>query len=428
MPYKLDCNKDGCYVVNTETGVKKNKKRLPKERATKYMRALYHAEGGGESNKKEQEEIEMLSEFFNEFVFSGKEDDPVEKEKEPSQLMVFKGKDDEYRWIMFSSNAYRDRDGEIVSLKALQDDVERADRDGDYGPLRWWHVGLPAVGQKSSGPGLDIGDCDFNAMNGKILIESGTFRDKMIGEIVAEKATDLQGSILFFHPIDEPDKEGVFHNIHRAERSLLPRGKASNSLVSLLVNKKELEMDIKITKEKLTTFVDLVGEGKVKEALGLADLTEKEAEELGFDWKEKGEEPEEETPESESPEGEKPESEEDKFLGDMTPEKFQEIQEKGLKEYFEPLSVQLKGIGESQSHLLDAQASMKEVMESQAKQLKSVVEKVAELEGETPRSQTGYRPSQDEETVIEEDHSLKGQKPGMDPEFVNFVLPGNEAG
>jgi hypothetical protein len=83
---------------------------------------------------------------------------------------VFKDKSGGYRWVMLSSNAFRDRDHEIVSTKALSADVARADGDQQYGPLRWWHVGIPF------GPGLDLGDCDFNAMVGRMLVESGTFR------------------------------------------------------------------------------------------------------------------------------------------------------------------------------------------------------------------------------------------------------------
>lgn len=142
---------------------------------------------------------------------------------------VYKDNAGRYRWVMTSSNAFRDRDGEIVSQKALQADVARADQDRQYGPLRWWHVGQPF------GPGLDIGDCDYNAMAGRMLIESGTFRSPAIGAAVARKAADLQGSIGFVHPPNEPDADGVFTHIRRFERSLVPRGKAANPFTSLLV-------------------------------------------------------------------------------------------------------------------------------------------------------------------------------------------------
>lgn len=141
------------------------------------------------------------------------------------EITVFKeAKSGKYRWILFSSNAFQDRDGEIVSTKALADDVDRADLEGSYGPLRWWHV-----------PGAELGDCDFNMLYGRTLIESGTFRDDRYAERVKELSSMLQVSIGFKHPADEPDGDGVYHHIRRFERSLLPKGIASNSLTGVIV-------------------------------------------------------------------------------------------------------------------------------------------------------------------------------------------------
>jgi len=139
-------------------------------------------------------------------------------------LYVFKDFDGAERWVTFSSNPYQDRDKEFVSWKALEDDVLRADVDKNYGVLRWWHV-----------PGIDIGDCDFNMMHGKILIESGTFRTAAIARTVKENADKLEISIGFTHPPEEPDSEGVFHHIRRFERSLCPKGRVSNRFTRLAV-------------------------------------------------------------------------------------------------------------------------------------------------------------------------------------------------
>lgn len=136
-------------------------------------------------------------------------------------IQVFKDARRKLRWISFSSNAFQDHDREIVSLKALEEDCYRADQDGEYGPLRWWHV-----------PGLDIGVCDFNMMHGRILIESGTFYNERIGARVKEQAQDLQVSLGFLHPVGEPQHDGVYRNIRRFERSLLPHGSASNFLTA----------------------------------------------------------------------------------------------------------------------------------------------------------------------------------------------------
>jgi 2'-5' RNA ligase len=145
-------------------------------------------------------------------------------EKEDRGMVVYKQSDGQYRWVTISSNGFRDRDGEIVSTKALEEDCDRADREKDYGPLRWWHV-----------PGLDIGDCDFNMVHGHMLIESGTFRDPEIAERVKEEQDGLEISIGFTHPSSEPDDEGVFGKIRRFERSLVPKGRVSNRFTAVII-------------------------------------------------------------------------------------------------------------------------------------------------------------------------------------------------
>lgn len=139
-------------------------------------------------------------------------------------VAVFKDSKGNYRWVMISSNAFRDRDDEIVSTKALLRDVQRSDDGGNYGPLRWWHM-----------KGVDIGDADYRAMFGRMLVESGTFRNPVVAEKVRRHAKDLRVSIGFTHPANEPDAGGVFHNITVFERSLVPVGRAANDYTMLTV-------------------------------------------------------------------------------------------------------------------------------------------------------------------------------------------------
>lgn len=189
-------------------------------------------------------------------------------------LQVFKQADGRDRWLIISSSAFRDRDREIVSTKALEADVARADADRNYGPLRWWHV-----------KGLDIGDCDFNAMHGRLLVESGTFRDPAFAEMVTQHAGELAVSIGFLHAETEPDSNGVFHHIWRKERSLLPRGKESNLLTFVSVVSKESAM----TNEKVDTLKALVGDPAVVDGLiAGASEVEKSAEAAGLAFKETG--------------------------------------------------------------------------------------------------------------------------------------------
>lgn len=127
-----------------------------------------------------------------------------------------------YRWLAISSTAYRDRDGEIVSTKALKQAVENTTRRGNFGPLRFWHE-----------PGLDIGTTDYQAVSddGKYLVESGLLDSRVAPNIVtATKSQDYQMSIGFNHAPTEPDKDGVFHRINIFERSIVPAGRAANAM------------------------------------------------------------------------------------------------------------------------------------------------------------------------------------------------------
>jgi len=194
--------------------------------------------------------------------------------KKTSSLAVTKDANGQWRWVALSSNAYRDRDGEIVSRKALADDVERADRTGDYGVLRFWHM-----------PGLDIGDADFNMLSpsGKTLIESGTFRDPRIAMKVAKKAKNYQVSIGFRHPPDEP-KKGVFYNIKRFERSLVPAGKAANPFTSLTVKENN---DMSDPTFKVREFKSLLEDDDLaNQLLDQATVSEKQADDMGYAFKE----------------------------------------------------------------------------------------------------------------------------------------------
>ena len=134
-----------------------------------------------------------------------------------------------YRWLAISSTAYRDRDGEIVSTKALRDAVEHTARRGDFGPLRFWHE-----------PGLDIVTTDYQAVSddGKYLVESGLLDARVApNTIEAANTRDYQMSIGFNHAPSEPDTNGVFHRINIFERSIVPAGRAANPMTAFNIAK-----------------------------------------------------------------------------------------------------------------------------------------------------------------------------------------------
>lgn len=212
---------------------------------------------------------QKLLQSYRDFYFSNKEMGGMFK--------TYRTKDGKARWIGTSSNRFKDRDGEIVSEKALAADVERADKDGDYGPLRWWHV-----------KGLDIGTCDFNTMRDGVLIESGTFLNEDIARWAEKNADDLGLSIGFTHPADQPDGKGVFTNIRRVERSLLPNVSAANPYTNFAVKEAVNLADPK-TARKWKTFVTVLFGGDEKAATEYAERvsqTARSLEEKGVEFKE----------------------------------------------------------------------------------------------------------------------------------------------
>jgi len=146
--------------------------------------------------------------------------------KSSDAMMVYKSRDGKYRWVAISATAYRDRDKEIISTKALRDAVEKSAQTGNYGPLRFWHM-----------PGVNIGTTDFQAVsdNGRFLVESGIITDDEVGEALATKGKGWQMSIGFLHKRREPDRDGVYHNIQIFERSITPPGMSANPLTGIEV-------------------------------------------------------------------------------------------------------------------------------------------------------------------------------------------------
>lgn len=206
-------------------------------------------------------------------------------------VTVFKAADG-WRWLGVSSNAFQDKEAEIVSTKALESDAERMDVTGEFGPLRWWHVG--EVGYKEAlnwatsfaGPGIDIGTCDFSMTVGRMAVEGGTLHPEF-GPILAAKADEFQMSRGFTHPMNEPDASGVYHNIRTFERSLLPKGKAANPFTAIQASK---EANMASIQEKVKSLADKFFGGdlvKAQSVISEVTATDKELEARGVTFKEK---------------------------------------------------------------------------------------------------------------------------------------------
>lgn len=208
----------------------------------------------------------------------------------PSLFTVFKDTNGAYRWLAQTTTAFEDRDNEVISLKSLAADATRMDSDKLYGPLRWWHIGNPNALDAVApwGPGLDLGWCDFNAVSGKTLIESGTFKTEAIAQWAAANAETLGLSPGFFHPPTEPDQDGVFHHIRRFERSLAPKGRVSNLFTAFAVTRHRTHKEYTpVDPAKISQLLDMgFDQATLKALLANVTQTEKTAEAAGVRFKE----------------------------------------------------------------------------------------------------------------------------------------------
>jgi 2'-5' RNA ligase len=357
-------------------------------------------------------------------------------------LAVFKDASGRYRWVTRTTTAYRDRDGEIISTKAIADDVAWSDAHRQYGPLRWWHTGKPNPrykewGPDAWGPGLDIGDCDLRAVSGNCLLESGTFRDERIGAAIAEKADQYGVSPGFFHSALEPDADGVFSSIKTFERSLVPlwRGTPANLFTRLMVQEVH-PMDA--TKRKAWEEAGVPSE-LIERYVQDNEATEKSAAANGITFKEA------DAPPADAPTETTPHAEgtpEQVFFGDLTLDQAQAW----IQQQLQPLvqsqatlatATATKSAGEeatqvalksTQDALTTLQATLKADREAVDAKLTTALKQIAELQGDVPSAVK--RASQDGATIATKEQIETFKGPAADPmnEFLGFVTGPGGAG
>lgn len=125
------------------------------------------------------------------------------------------------RWLSYSTNAFEDYEGELFETKALEEAITWHEAAGDRGPLRVFHV-----------PGADIGNCDFQGLIGRMVVESGTFYDDDLGRAAKsyfESHEDVPFGVSIGFLFREGDeKDGVYEWLRFRERSVCPPGTAAN--------------------------------------------------------------------------------------------------------------------------------------------------------------------------------------------------------
>lgn len=145
---------------------------------------------------------------------------------------------DQLRLMMIvTSNAYKDREDEIITERALTEYVDSCWKDGDFvgdNPLLVWHGGDP------------IGDIIYAEMSGPFLIEIARERPNRMVNLArtgeaprtievksvwdALEREDHLGASHEFAFITSDRADGIYERILKTETSTLPRAAAANLL------------------------------------------------------------------------------------------------------------------------------------------------------------------------------------------------------
>lgn len=198
-----------------------------------------------------------------------------------------------HRWIVRTTTAYRDRDGEILSESALDRDSQRMTSTKSYGPLRYWHMGAPdsTLAHAPWGPGVDLGMCDYSQVIGRTRIESGTFFDERVGAAFGRAADQYEASPGFFHTPDQPESGSVFTHIETFERSVVPvrLARASNLFTGMATTKERSMTPDEFRKRAKAFLADMAAMGvdpaAAQQTLAAAQTAEKAATAQGIAYK-----------------------------------------------------------------------------------------------------------------------------------------------
>lgn len=110
--------------------------------------------------------------------------------------IAFKAKDGKAWWLQFTTNAFQDREGEIFTTKAIEDYVDRKEKEDTKGEFWFWHI-----------PGTKFGTVKWQAMSGRFLAQAGPFDDTKIGNAFKEFFLKYPQS----HPEIAPEGWGTSH-------------------------------------------------------------------------------------------------------------------------------------------------------------------------------------------------------------------------
>jgi len=180
-------------------------------------------------------------------------------ERAEKTLTMTKAADGARLMLIITSNAYEDREGEIVTYRALKEDTDRRWRDGkfvDGDPVVFWHD------DPVQHPERIIGDVVYANMHGPFLVEvakeRGTDFARKVWNFV-EKGDRAWGASHGFHYRPDEKARGEYTFVRKFETSILPLSAAANgyTLAGVVMTTSEQN-------EREALLDEILGEGTAK--------------------------------------------------------------------------------------------------------------------------------------------------------------------
>lgn len=278
-------------------------------------------------------------------------------------------------FIAYSTNSFEDREGEIFSLKSLEQYVSEAEKSPERGWFNFWHV-----------PGTDFAKKEWQGIVGRFLVEAGPFLDNDRGRAALKFfrqypdnhptiAPEGWGMSPEYRYLPEERKSGTYSNIWITRSSVLPRLAAANIWTK--------GTTMALSKEQEQAAKAIFGDDLAAQIFKGAEDATKELEKAGVAHKS--------TDQAATDSDPKPvESPLDQIAEAV-------VKQLGLD--FQPF---IDGMTKLAAELATLQVEVKSLQKQEAAKQKT----------ETPRFVFSLqRASQDDKTIVAEDDALKAKKP-----------------
>lgn len=192
---------------------------------------------------------------------------------------MVKGRDGQLWLILYTTNAFKDREEEIFTTKAIDDYVQRHLHEDVKGKFMFWHV-----------PGTEFGTIRWQGLVGRLLVEAGTFDATPVGEcfkaFLAEHpdghpdiAPEGWGASHGYVYVPQDRQDKVYDWFDKEESSVLPAGAASNP------HNLGLEVVAMLNEKQKAALQSIVGEDTAGEIIRRAEARTKELEAAGVAYK-----------------------------------------------------------------------------------------------------------------------------------------------